>query len=74
MRYPLAAFAGTVRRIVLRLFCHHAYLWVRTYYGDEINIHNGKRSLFECRKCGHLQDRDLIYPQNAGLDRQEEVK
>ena len=34
------------------LFCRHNYKFVRRLYGDEINIHNGKRNEYICEKCG----------------------
>lgn len=37
-------------RVIYR--CRHDYQIKRSFYGDEINAHNGKRSLWVCKKCG----------------------
>lgn len=37
-----------------RLFCTHDYQFQRNIHGDEINIRNGKRSLWKCLKCSSL--------------------
>ena len=39
-------------KIIKMLFCRHNYKFVRRLYGDEINIHNGKRNEYICEKCG----------------------
>jgi RNase P subunit RPR2 len=38
-----------------RLFCKHDYVFVRNIHGDEINLTNGKRSIWECKKCGKIK-------------------
>lgn len=38
--------------LLCQLFCKHSRDFVRNFYGDEINIHNGNRSLHQCTKCG----------------------
>lgn len=43
---------------IKRLFCAHAYIPYRNLYGDEICVFGGKRSIWECVKCGHEQFRD----------------
>lgn len=37
---------------IRQLFCKHNYVFIRNLYGDEINLHNGKRSLWQCTRCG----------------------
>ena len=44
------------------LFCKHDYKFVRNIYGDEINHRGGKRSLWQCKKCGNLEYRDYLEP------------
>ena len=39
-------------RWIKQLFCKHKWVWKRNYYGDYVNILNGKRSLWQCEKCG----------------------
>ena len=41
--------------IIKQLFCKHEYKFVHNLHGDEINQHNGKRSLCKCNKCGKLK-------------------
>ena len=31
---------------------HSGRVWVRNIYGDEINLRDGKRSVWQCRRCG----------------------
>ena len=38
--------------IIKRLFCKHKWEFVRKLYGDEINMHNGKRKEYRCINCG----------------------
>lgn len=44
------------------LFCKHDYKFIRNIYGDEINHRCGKRSLWQCEKCGNLEYRDYLEP------------
>ncbi len=37
--------------ILKKLFCNHDYVFNRMLYGDEINVHNGKRKEYRCKKC-----------------------
>lgn len=47
-----------------RLFCTHAFVFVRNVYGDE-RLHNGgKCSDWECIKCGKLVYRDKLVTTN----------
>lgn len=39
-------------KILKMIFCRHKYKYNRKLYGDEINIHNGKRNEYRCEKCG----------------------
>lgn len=49
------------------LICwNHSYKWVINFYGDAIIAHNGKRSRWECVKCGWPQFRDELYDKSAG--------
>lgn len=45
-------------RFLKRLFCKHAYFFVRNIYGDEIIERGWKRSIWRCQQCGknHLDD------------------
>ncbi len=38
--------------IIKQLFCKHNFVFIRNLHGDEINQHNGKRSLWQCTRCG----------------------
>ena len=44
-------------QLVKQFCCDHDYEFVRNIYGDEINQHNGYRSLWVCKKCGKEQYR-----------------
>lgn len=37
---------------ILNLFHRHSWVTVMTYYGDQINANNGKRTLKKCGVCG----------------------
>lgn len=39
-------------KILKMLFCRHKFKFVRKLYGDEINVHDGKRDEYVCEKCG----------------------
>jgi tricorn protease-like protein len=41
-------------------FCRHDYKFYENVYGDGINLLNC-RSLWECKKCGHIQRRESLY-------------
>lgn len=41
--------------------CTHDFIWVCNIYGDEINLHDGKRSVWKCSKCDKLEYRDDLY-------------
>ncbi len=41
--------------------CDHDYEFVRNIHGDEINMRDGKRSVWQCKKCGHVQYRDQLH-------------
>ena len=43
------------------LFCKHDYRHVRNLYGDAINRHDGKRSVWKCCKCGKLKFDEGLY-------------
>jgi hypothetical protein len=46
---------------IKRMLCKHEDLaFSYNLYGDEINIHHGKRSLWGCRKCGKSIYKDEI--------------
>ena len=38
--------------LIKQLFCKHNFKFIRNIYGDEINLHNGNRSEWKCKKCG----------------------
>ena len=33
------------------LFCSHDLVFIRNIYGDEINMRDGARSVWQCKKC-----------------------
>ena len=39
-------------KILKKIFCRHDFIYIRKLYGDEINLHNGKRNEYRCKKCG----------------------
>jgi hypothetical protein len=39
-------------RWIKQLYCKHKWVWKMNYYGDYVNMLNGKRSLWQCEKCG----------------------
>lgn len=41
-------------------FCRHDLVFVRNFYGDEINARGGKRSLWRCRHCGKYIAQDRL--------------
>jgi hypothetical protein len=48
-----------------RFFCgvfspHRKMEWVRNIYGDEINLHSGKRSVWVCGFCGAVEYRAAL--------------
>lgn len=46
-----APFSGFIKR----LFCRHRpFFWLWNIYGDEILVHDGKRSAWQCCKCGQI--------------------
>ena len=45
---------------VKRLFCEHEYEFVRNIYGDEINVCEGYRSIWKCKKCGKIEYRKKL--------------
>lgn len=42
------------------IFCRHEWRHYANLYGDQINSWGGKRSLWECSRCGKLQARDAL--------------
>jgi hypothetical protein len=49
-------------RILKQFFCEHRNsTWLRNIYGDEINYHNGKRSLWKCDECEKITFGDWLY-------------
>ena len=39
--------------LMKRIFCeHHRTMFLRNFYGDEINLFGGKRSVWFCESCG----------------------
>lgn len=46
---------------LISLFCRHDFVFVRNFYGDEINSWGGKRSLWRCCKCGRIQARGNLF-------------
>lgn len=47
-------------QLVKQFFCDHDYEFVRNFYGDQINQHDGMRSEWKCKKCGHTQYREYL--------------
>ena len=43
------------------LFCRHEWRHYANLYGDQINSWGGRRSLWECSRCGKLQARDALH-------------
>lgn len=39
-------------KLIEMAMCRHSYEFQRKLYGDEINIHDGKRFEYKCSKCG----------------------
>ena len=39
-------------KILKKIFCKHDFIYIRNLYGDKINLHNGKRNEYRCKKCG----------------------
>ena len=39
-------------KLIKQLFCKHNFKFIRNIYVDEINLHNGNRSEWKCKKCG----------------------
>ena len=50
-------------RLIRCLFCKHEWEFDRNIYGDEINIVNGKRSWWRCRKCGRYKAMPHLHPE-----------
>lgn len=42
----------TQMKILKKIFCRHDFIYIRKLYGDEINLHDGKRNEYRCKKCG----------------------
>ena len=55
---------GSLRRFVRRLFCRHDWQFARNFYGDEINLMNG-RSWWVCYKCGAGSVRRELHTPNT---------
>jgi hypothetical protein len=51
---------------IKRLFCTHAFEFVRNLYGDQIIEWNWKRSVWRCSKCGKLEGRDTLHNVDKG--------
>lgn len=47
-----------LKNIISKYVCDHEYKFVRNIYGDEINQHNGMRSIWKCIKCDKIQYRE----------------
>ena len=52
-------------RFLQRYGCEHDWKWVHNIYGDQINYHGGKRSLWECQKCGKREYKYELYPEGT---------
>lgn len=52
-----------------RLFCgKHEYVFYRNIFGDEINLCDGYRSIWVCKKCGKVILRDeLVRDENDNV-------
>lgn len=50
-----------------RLRCKHQFAFVRNIHGDEINLHDGKRSVWQCELCTKTVRRDNYVPPVATL-------
>lgn len=51
-RYATTGLNKDMKNLIKKLFCKHDYVFIRMIYGDEINVHNGKRHEYRCKKCG----------------------
>jgi hypothetical protein len=49
-----------MKNLFARLFCKHRWQWVRNIYGDEINLLDGKRSVWQCSECQQYQYRNEL--------------
>ena len=50
-----------LKKIIQNYGCDHDYVFDHNLYGDEINNHNGKRSVWRCSKCDKLEYCDDLY-------------
>lgn len=51
-----------IKKYFSNLFCSHKKLeFVENIYGDQINIHHRKRSIWKCQRCGKLIYKDELY-------------
>ena len=46
-----------------KFFCKHRYKHIRNVFGDEINQHNGARSVWMCERCEKIQLRSRLHPE-----------
>lgn len=51
-----------LRKFIWKFGCEHKYEFVSNIYGDQINQHNGKCSIWKCAKCGKIEYKDILYP------------
>ena len=49
-----------LRKLIQKIGCDHEYEFVRNLHGDEINQHDGKRSEWQCTKCGWLTYKNYL--------------
>ena len=54
-----------IMHLLRSMFCRHEWRHHANLYGDQINAWNGKRSVWECSRCGTLQGRDQLHDANA---------
>lgn len=47
-------------------FCDHDFEFEKNLFGDSINFHNGKRSMFICKKCGKVKFGDELVRDDNG--------
>lgn len=50
-----------LRLFLHRLFCRHKFGFSYNIFGDEINRHNGNRSMWVCYKCGKRKSKPNLH-------------
>ena len=59
-----------MKTFIKQLLCSHSHdEFIRNIHGDEINVYNGKRSIWRCTKCDHTKAKSGLFNNDIAENR-----